>query len=69
MQVAQYTFESPYSSPFQVGRLDPNSLKNNSVNQTFTSQNETEQKAKQIQDSLKQDVTPRVSTNKLDLYA
>lgn len=69
MQVAQYTFQSPYSSPIQLGRLDPNSVRNSNAEQSFTPQNETEQKAQQIQSSLKEDVTPSVSANRLDIYA
>ena len=73
MQVAQYTFQSPYPSPVQVGRLDPNSLKDNTANSSQSNPvavtNETEQKAKNLESSLKQEVKPTVSNNKLDLYA
>jgi len=71
MQVAQYTFQSPYSSPVQVGRLDPNSVKNNDSEKSFTPPNETQQKAQSVQNSLKQDVSATVSTNNklLDVYA
>ena len=73
MQVAQYTFQSPYPSPVQVGRLDPNSLKESSANPNQSNPaaltNETEQKAKSLEFSLKQEVKPTVSNNKLDLYA
>jgi len=69
MDVAQYTFQSPYSSPVQVGRLDPNSVKNSNSQQSFNPQSETQQKAQSVENSLKQDVSPTVSSNKLDLYA
>ena len=73
MQIAQYTFQSPYPSPVQVGRLDPNSVKDNSANSNQPNPaaltNETEQKAKNLESSLKQEVKPTVSNNKLDLYA
>ena len=73
MQVAEYTFKSPYPSPVQVGRLDPNSVKDNSANSNQSNPaamtNETEQKAKSLESSLKQEVKPTVSNNKLDLYA
>ena len=74
MRVAEYTFQSPYPSPVQVGRLDPNSVKdNNSANSNQSNPaavtNETEQKAKSLESSLKQEVKPTVSNNRLDLYA
>jgi len=72
MQVAKYTFQSPYPSPVQVGRLDPNSLKDESSknsSQSLSIQNEVEQKAQSVENSLKRDVSPTVSTNKLDIYA
>ena len=73
MQVAEYIFQSPYPSPVQVGRLDPNSLKDNSTNSNQSNPaamtNETEQKAKSLESSLKQEVKPTVSNNRLDLYA
>jgi len=73
MQIAQYTFQSPYPSPIQVGRLDPNSLKDNTANSSQSNPaaliNETEQKAKNLESSLKQEVKPTVSNNKVDIYA
>ena len=72
MQVAQYTFQSPYPSPIQVGRLDPNSIKEDAAksnSQNFNVPNETAQKAKVVQESLKQEVKPAVSNNRLDIYA
>ena len=73
MQVAKYTFQSPYPNPVQVGRLDPSSEKENAANSkqsdpaAFT--NETEQKAKSLQSSLTQEVKPALSNNHIDLYA
>jgi len=73
MRVAQYTFKSPSSTPIQVGRLDPNSVKQdvgldkdqsllNSVNETLT-------KAKSLEVSQVHDVSTSVSNaNILDLY-
>ena len=72
MQVAQYTFQSPYSSPVQVGRLDPSSVENDSSSkssQTFNAPNETEQKAQSFERSEKESVKPSVTQNKLDIYA
>jgi len=75
MNVAQYTFQSPYSSPVQVGRLDPNSLKDSSLSQGDTSSllgstNQTLNEAKVFESSQKSEVKPTVPTvNSLDLYA
>jgi hypothetical protein len=72
MQVAKYTFQSPYPSPVQVGRLDPSSLKDESTknsSQDLNIPNETVQKAQTLQNSLKGDVRPTVTSNRLDVYA
>jgi hypothetical protein len=72
MQVAQYTFQSPYSSPIQVGRLDPSSLQDDSASkssQTFNAPNETEQKAQDFSRSEQENATPSVTQNRLDIYA
>ncbi|MBA1432765.1 MAG: hypothetical protein FAF04_04015 [Epsilonproteobacteria bacterium] len=72
MQVAKYTFQSPYPNPVQVRRLDPSSLKEDSTNSNQSNPaaltNETEQKAKNLESSLKQEVKPTLSTNKIDIY-
>jgi len=72
MQVAKYTFQSPYPSPVQVGRLDPNSVKEDSTNANYSNPaaltNETEQKAKNLQSSLTQEVKPTLSDNHIDIY-
>lgn len=75
MNVAQYTFQSPYPSPVQVGRLDPSSQNDNSQSSGDTSSllkatNQTEQKAQMVQESIKSEAKPVVSTPALlDLYA
>jgi len=75
MNVAQYIFQSPYPSPVQVGRLDPNSLKDSSSSQNDTSSllkssNETLKRAEVLETSLKSEVKPSVfSSGSLDLYA
>ena len=75
MNVAQYTFQSPYPSPVQVGHLDPNSQKDNSKSSSDTSSlmqatNQTAQKAQVVQESLTSEVKPNVATStSLDLYA
>ena len=73
MQVAQYTFQSPYPSPVQVGHLDPSSLKESSAGSSQSNPaaltNETQQKAKNLDSSLKQEVKASVSSNQLDIYA
>jgi hypothetical protein len=74
MNVAQYTFQSPYPSPVQVGRLDPSSQNDNSQSADTSSllkaTNQTEQKAQMVQESIKSEAKPVVSTPALlDLYA
>ncbi|QOP46590.1 hypothetical protein [Sulfurimonas paralvinellae] len=73
MQVAQYTFRSPYPSPVQVGRLDPSSVKDNGTNSSQSDPaaltNETQKKAKNFEATHKKDVVPAVSNNLLDVYA
>jgi len=75
MNVAQYTFQSPYPSPVQVGRLDPSSVKNSSSSTNddaslLNASNQTLKKAQTFENSLKSEVKPVVaSANSLDLYA
>ena len=73
MNVVQYTFQSPYHSPIQVGRLDPSSVKNSSANNDaslLNAGNQTLQKAQTFENSLKSEVKPAVaSSNSLDFYA
>lgn len=76
MEVKNYTFQSPYPSPVQVGRPDPSTKKEDtstedaSTKTTFiepVSTNETLQAAQSLESSLKSDVTPTLNT--LDTYA
>jgi len=74
MNVAQYTFQSPYPSPVQVGRLDPNSVKKDSsqgdTSSLLKSTNPTLNEVKTFESSLKSDVKPTVaSADSLDVYA
>ncbi len=76
MNVAQYTFRSPYPSPVQVGHLDPNSVKDDSssvkgdASSLLKSTNQTLTEAKTVESSLKSDVKPVISSAKsLDVYA
>jgi len=69
MEVARYTFQSPYSSPIQVGRPDPSVKKEeSSTNESLP--DETQQKAKQFAATQVSDVKPVVDTQQLlDTYA
>ena len=82
MNVAQYTFQSPYSSALQVGRLDPSSVKEEAKEETeestsaTTSQesapvvNETLSSAQSFEATQTSEVTPTVESNQLlDVYA
>ena len=73
MNVASYIFQSPSSSPVQVGRLDPSSVSTDSASSTASAPvvNETRTEAKSFQASQVQEVTPSVEspdTPLLDLY-
>jgi len=73
MQVKQYIYQSPYSSPVQMGRVDPNSVKDESTTKnsdtTFT-QTQTQKEAQSFQSSAKEEVKPTVSSERtLDVYA
>jgi len=74
MEVRRYTFQSPYPSPVQFGRLDPSSVKSDDASQKNSSldvSSQTQQKAQMLQNELKGDVKPMVeqSSGLLDLYA
>ena len=77
MNVAQYTFQSPYSSPLQVGRLDPSSVKEeaedtSSVNSSQSAPvvNETLGSAQSFEATQTSEVEPTVESNQLlDVYA
>lgn len=45
MQINSYTFQSPYSQPFQIGRPDPSSSKENQVTNTLADSKEKNQVA------------------------
>jgi len=71
MQVAQYTYQSPSTSAVQVGRLDPNSVKDDSSKTSSElpkSTNETLTKAQNFQATQVQEVTPSITENTIDLY-
>jgi len=71
MQVAQYTFQSPSSSPVQVGKLDPSSLKGESSSTKIMDvPNETAGKVATHNASVQSEVTPTISNERLlDIYA
>jgi len=66
MQVAQYTFQSPSSSPVQTGKLDTSVKQEQSAPNT----NKTQEKAQSFATTQVKEVTPSVNTNNLlDIYA
>ncbi len=71
MNVTQYTFQSPYSSPFQVGRVDLSSQKSDTTQDSFEPiNNATLENAKSFEATQTKEVTPTVdSTPILDIYA
>ena len=77
MNVAQYTFQSPYSSSVQVGRLDPSSVKEeaedtSSANSSQSAPvvNETQSSAKSFEATQTSEVAPAVESKQLlDVYA
>jgi hypothetical protein len=79
MNVSSYLFQSPYSSPVQVGRLDP-STKQEDVKKEDTKPqegfasapqtNQTQQEAQAFAASQVKEVVPAVQSEKLlDIYA
>lgn len=73
MKVAQYTFQSPSTSPVQVGKLDPSSVKEESASQA-PQQNAIQAKSAGEILSTKTDtanvITPTVNQERLlDVYA
>ena len=64
MNVASYNFQSPYSSPVQVGRLDPSSVKQED------SSTKTEQSTKETKtESQSLESNPAVESQRLlDIY-
>jgi len=71
MQVAKYTFQSPSSSPVQVGRLDPNSVKESSHSSELPKSvaNQTASKADSFAQTQVSEVKPTVGEHRLDVYA
>ena len=76
MEVTQYTYLSPYTSPVQFGRPDASSQKQENSSQESTntqelpkSTNESLTEAQEFSASQTQEVKPSVTTNNLDLYA
>jgi len=66
MQVAQYIFQSPYTSSVQVGRLDPSSSQDQSSSDTNTQavvSSQTQPKAQEIAQTPTQEVQTSVDTN------
>ena len=62
MQVARYLFQSPYTSPMQVGRLDPSSRQSSSdTNTQAVVQDQTQQKAQKFAQTQIQKVQSNVS--------
>jgi len=73
MQVARYTFQSPYPSQVQVGRPDTSSTKSDDSSGGFGfdagSTNQTLQDAKTFEASQTREVTSEVESKKfLDMY-
>lgn len=78
MNVTEYTFVSPYPNSVQVGRADPSSTKEAGLQTAedtplSNASNQTLSEAKQVEETLKNDVKPTVSgatsSNLLDIYA
>ncbi len=68
MDVAQYTFQSPYSSPLQVGRLDPSSVKEEGDSAPVV--NEPLGNSQSFETTQVSEVTPTLNSNQLlDVYA
>jgi hypothetical protein len=71
MEVTQYTYQSPYSSPVQLGRASPNTQKEEQGAQTdelISQTNESLKEAQKFEASQTQEVKPTINASKLDLY-
>jgi len=70
MQVTQYTYQSPYTSPVQFGRPDPSSQKEqeNQMGQLLQN-NESMQQARSVEATQSKEVRPTVTQSSLDIYA
>ncbi len=71
MQVAQYTFQSPSSTPVQVGRLDPSSIKedNGASKLPESVLSTTATKAENFTQTQESEVKTTVTSHALDIYA
>jgi len=70
MQVAQYIFQSPSSSPVQVGKLDTSAQQEQATESMIKNSNTTAKKAESFTATQIKSVTPTVNSNKsLDVYA
>jgi len=74
MEVKRYLFQSPYSSPVQVGRADPSSTSESKPQQDTSGLdgaiNKTQNEAASFQATQVEEVKPTVSSNNiLDTYA
>ncbi|MEA1917535.1 MAG: hypothetical protein U9N42_08415 [Campylobacterota bacterium] len=70
MQINSYTFDSPSSNQFQIGKLDTSKKQEEENSQLATATNETLKEAKSFENSQKQEVEPTVSSSGLlDVYA
>ena len=69
MQVAQYTFQSPSSSPVQVGKIDTSAQQEKESQSVINNSNQTATKAQAFAVTQTKDVTPTVNANQLlDVY-
>jgi len=70
MQVAQYTFQSPSTSPVQVGKLDHSSVKEEkSAPLSSGVTNQTATKAESFSATQVQEVKPTITAKSIDVYA
>ncbi|MFK5938165.1 MAG: hypothetical protein QM497_07195 [Sulfurimonas sp.] len=66
MQVAQYLFQSPYTSSVQVGRLDPSSSQSQGTTETNVQavvSSQTQPKAQEVAQTQTQEVQASADTN------
>ena len=69
MDVTRYTFQSPYSSQVQIGKLDPSSVKQEDKSKQETTELEST-KVEPLKDTQKQDVQAVADSSVLlDVYA
>ena len=75
MEVSSYLYQSPYSSPVQYGRVDPNTQQNQD-SQSSEKSNNTDQSSQNIQNAQSSGALQSTgntsavnSSSKLDVYA